>query len=464
MPKPLRHILLLTALLPLAVALTLSGCTKEADYLHDGSANALSFSCDTLAFDTVFTTLGTTTRQMRVYNHGSQPVMLSAVTMQQGRASQFRLNVDGDTSLVARNIRIDAGDSMFLFIQATINPTDQSALFIVEDAILFDVEGCGTQRLPVTAWGRNAVYHVPTDTLRDEQGHPFTDRYGNPYAYSVINCSAWDHTRAHVIVGYAVIDSDSTLALTAGDELYFANGAVLWAYNGGTLTVNGSEEQPVLFTSMRHDGWYRDLPGQWGHIWLGGVSGGSSRNCAIHYAKIENSYYGIIADSNDYNQPTLTISHTEIGHIKVAAIQADDAWIIGSRLLLYDCGGATIYVPFGGRYTFSNITSANYWRLDHRETPSVILANWYESREGIVLRDLTEATFTDCIIYGSHSDGELLLDQKEGAAFGTTFDNCIIRGTRWDEDPQFEAPDHHDYHPKEGSPAAAIGYYATSSK
>lgn len=459
MPNCLRHILLAIVLLPFLSAVMLAGCTKDNDYLHDGGAEVLSFSCDTLAFDTVFTTLGTTTRQMRVYNHNSHPVRLSSITMQQGRASQFRLNVDGDTSLVARDIRIEAGDSMFIFIQATINPTDQNALFVVEDAIVFDVEGCGTQRLPVTAWGRNAVYHVPTDTLCDEQGKPLIDRYGNLYAYSVIACSAWDHTRPHVIVGYAVIDSDSTLSLTAGDELYFANGGVLWAYNGGTLTVQGSEEQPVLFTSLRHDGWYRDLPGQWGHIWLGGVSGGSSRNCSIDYAKIENSYYGIIADSNDYSQPTLTISHTEIGHIKVAAIQADDAWIIGSRLLLFDCGGATIYVPFGGRYTFSNITSANYWRYDHRETPSVILANWYESKNGIVLRDLTEATFSDCIIYGNYSDGELFTDSKEGAVFGTSFENCLIRGGRWDEDPQFEDIEHHDYHTKEGSPAATIGYY-----
>lgn len=432
----------------------MTNCTKEEVYLHDEGAAVLVFSQDTVAFDTVFATMGSTTRRVLIYNTKEQPVMLSSVTLAQGRASRFRLNVDGDTALVARNVRIDAGDSVFVFVQATINPNNETEPFLIEDAIVVQPEGCRRQQIVLTAYGRNAVYHLPTDTLGT-----VLDRYGNRYRYSVIDCENWNHALPHVIVGYAVVDSAQTLSLQAGEELYFATDAVLWVYNGGTLKAAGTEESPVVFTSLRHDGWYRTLPGQWGHIWLGGISGGSSKECVLDHVKIENSYFGIIADSNDYDAPTLTISNSEIGHISVAAIQGDEAWIVGNRLLLYDCGGATIYVPFGGRYSFRNVTSANYWKYDHRETPSVILANWYPSVAGIVARDLTEATFTDCIIYGNQAD-EVLLDENTSAAFNHVFENCLIKGGGWDEDPLFEDAANDDYHLKEESPAQAIGYYA----
>ena len=433
----------------------MSGCAKEDTYAHSATEPALSFSCDTLAFDTVFTTLSTTTQKVLVYNNLSQPLMIKSVTLRQGRQSRFRLNVDGDTSLVARDIRLDAGDSLFLFVQATINPNAQTEPFLIEDAILISPDGCPDQFIVLTAYGRNAVYHLPTDTLGSA-----TDRYGNLYRYSVIDCDNWDHTLPHVIIGYAVIDSGATLNLLAGEQLYFASDAVLWVYNDATLTAQGSDQSPVLFTSLRHDGWYRSLPGQWGHIWLGGISGGSSKGCTLDHVRIENSYYGIIADSNDYNLPTLTITNSEICHISVAAIQADDAWIVGNRLLFYDCGGATFYAPFGGRYSFSNLTSANYWTYTHRQTPSIILSNWYQSTDGIVTRDLSEATFTNCIIYGNFHPSEVFLDPNSQAAFHYTFDNCLVKGGDWDQDPLFEDTDDDDYHLSDTSPAHAIGFYA----
>ena len=47
-----------------------TSCTKETDYLTDVSV--LEFSTDTLKFDTVFTTIGSTVRGVKVYNKGNQ--------------------------------------------------------------------------------------------------------------------------------------------------------------------------------------------------------------------------------------------------------------------------------------------------------------------------------------------------------------------------------------------------------
>ena len=56
---------------------SLASCRKEEQ--HGGDVERLQFSCDTMSFDTVFTQMGTTTRQFKVYNRGSEIVVLDEV-------------------------------------------------------------------------------------------------------------------------------------------------------------------------------------------------------------------------------------------------------------------------------------------------------------------------------------------------------------------------------------------------
>lgn len=429
-----------------------SSCTKEGDILADGNAR-LEFSCDTVKFDTVFTTMGTVTKMVKIYNPYDERVRLESVTLRGGRSSRFRLNVDGDTSMVVRNIEIAGGDSCFVFVRACINPNSSTEPFLIEDAIDIVVdcgkEGRVRQNIVLTAYGRNAVYHLP------EAGK----------IYSVIDCEHWDHTRPHVIMGYAVVDSAFTLELQSGDELYFGNDAVLWVYNEGTLKVRGTEERPVLFTSLRQDEWYRELPGQWGYIWL---SAGSIDN-EIDWAEIENGYVGILADTNVNGNPTLRISNTTIAHQSMAGIVGEGAWIEGENLLITDCCTATLALQYGGRYSFKDCTMADYWKYSARKNESVVLNNWYESStHQTILRDLKSVRFENCIIYGSYPHGEVLLDRNEGALFNVAFEHCLVKGLNGlngvdttgciDADPKFENLEKNDYRLKEDSPAAGMGY------
>ncbi len=444
-PYRLLYLAVLALVLP---ALNLS-CTHEG-YIDENKAE-LAFSADTVSFDTVFTTVATPTKMVVVYNRTGRDVLLSQVTLEGGRASRFRLNVDGDTSMVARNIEIMAGDSIFIFVQANINPNDQTSPFVVEDAISFS----NGQRLPLSAWGRNAVYHRPTDTIHYADGSYPLDAYGNPYAYSVIDCANWRHDMPHVIIGYAVVDSRNTLNLTAGDELYFYNDAVLWVYDSATLNVQGTAEQPVLFTSVRHDGWYSFLPGQWGQVWL---SAGSEDN-VIDHAIIEKGCFGLVVDTNVGSNPTLTVSNTEIRQMSYTGIQAQGARIVGSNLLIYQCGLADLWLRAGGDYSFSSSTFAGYWRYAGRQNPTVVLQNFYVAVGNVIIpRDLVRADFTDCIIWGSWPDTELLEQQEEGATYNSRFVHSIVKGGEWNVDPLFVDPDENDYHLQDGSPAIGIGY------
>lgn len=450
-----------------------TSCVREEDYLTDATVR-LAFSEETVTFDTVFATLGTTTRQVKVYNRYGAPVKIEAVTLRGGYASRFRINVDGDTSMVARDIEIAADDSIFIFIQACINPNDQTAPYLVEDAIDFylagDAAGSPRQSLPLTAYGRNAVYHNPDHLLRV----PTTDADGRPdtidFPYSIIDCDTWDHTRPHVIMGYAVVDSDERLQLRSGDELYFGTNAYLWVYDGGTLDVRGTRARPVLFTSMRHDGWYDTLPGQWGYIWLSS----GSRDNHIEWARVENGVAGIVVDTNVNSNPTLTIRNSVVENHSYAGIVGQGAYIDGDNLLVDNCGANLLNLRYGGRYRFTSSTFANYWRYESRSDASVVINNYYYSAGGdLILRDIQLAQFDNCIIYGPYvgrdSVGELHLDKADGAAFNVTLSHCVLKTFGIDSadcperhliinrDPQLVDPTGHNYHLGEESPARGAG-------
>ncbi len=413
---------------------------------------ALDFSCDTMAFDTVFTQMGTTTQYFLVYNRSDNEVTVEQVTLEQGYASRFRLNVNGDTNMVARDLVLSPGDSLFVFVRANIRPNEATEPFLIEDAVLFR-SGGRQQRLPLTAYGRNAVYHVPTDTLHYADGSYPLDIYGNPYAYSVIDCDHWRHDLPHVIIGYAVVDSRRTLHLQAGDELYFCDDAVLWVYDSATLDVRGSADSPVLFTSVRHDGWYDYLPGQWGQIW---ISKGSW-NSHIDHALVENGFVGIQVDSCANSNPTLTISNTQIRNQSFVGLYMQTARVEGDNLLVTNCGQATVVMQYGGSYDFTGCTFANYWNYASRTIPSVFITNTRDYMDAHYVWPM-RATLTDCIIYGTREAGELYLELDSTATVSARLDHCLVRGGEWDEDPKFVDPSSGDYHLAEDSPALGIGY------
>lgn len=405
-------------------------CEKESFKVDDDGVK-LEFSTDTLTFDTVFTTVGTTTRIVTIYNRSSDNLKLSTVTLSGGVASHFRMNVDGDTSLVARDIEIEAGDSIFIFVQANINPTDATMPFVVEDAIVFS----NGQRVVLTAWGRNAIYHriLPSDSTW----------------FTVIDCENWNHTLPHVFIDPAAVLDGHTLTLRNGDELYFYDDAMLIIDSNAHLRVQGTEDAPVLFTSMRHDGWYDYLPGQWQTIWLYNYSIGN----VIDHAVIENGTCGLRC----YPGSQLTVSNTVIRNMSDCGIVGQAATITGRNLLVYDCL-ADVTVLRGGSYDFRNCTFANYWSYSARQIEGIVLSN-NEIRGGEVLGgDLLKADFRDCIIWGTYQK-EFLLSELEGFTMNYNLNlHSIVKGGEWSEDPLFTDPREDDYTLQEESPAIGIGY------
>lgn len=412
--------------------LPMGGCAPEE--WHDDSASVrLTFSADTLSFDTVFAAMGTATRRLTVYNTTSDDLRLSSVTLGRGAESRFRLNVDGDTALVARDVEIASGDSIFIFVQARINPTSALEPFIVTDSILFS----NGQTLPLTAWGRNAYYHRRADTSA-----------GVLYDIDVAAWNAGQHDRPHVILGYGVVREGQTLRLVAGEEVYFGPDAMLIVDSAARLEVDGSAERPVVFGSVRRDGWYSFLPGQWQMVWFYTASSG-----AISHARFENGTGGLRC----YPEVDLALNDVTVCQMSDAAVVGQNARIVADDLLVYGCKSAVVLIG-GGDYTFRHATLADYWRYGGRDTAAVVVSNYYPLENGVYAADMVRAEFADCIIYGNYSRGEAAVTAMEGYLMNSSFEGSLVRGGAWDEDPMFEDPSEDDYHLREGSPAEGKGY------
>ena len=132
-------------------------CRKD-DITTDSSAQ-LSFSTDTLVIDTVFSTLGSTTKRLLVYNRNNSKVNISSISLDGGAGSQFRINVDGASGNSHNDIEIEANDSLFIFIEVTIDPSSSNDLFIVEENLRFITNG-NNQTVRLVAWGQDAHYFV----------------------------------------------------------------------------------------------------------------------------------------------------------------------------------------------------------------------------------------------------------------------------------------------------------------
>src|SRR4026209_915111 len=109
----------LQLLLLVFIAVILNSCRK--DLITTNPADKLSFSTDTLTFDTVFTTLGTTTLYLTVHNPNNKKISVSNIHLGGGDASLFRLNIDGRQVNEATDVEIPANDSIYIFVAATVD-------------------------------------------------------------------------------------------------------------------------------------------------------------------------------------------------------------------------------------------------------------------------------------------------------------------------------------------------------
>ncbi len=408
-----RHFFNIVLLLFTIVLFVVSSCRKD-DPIDTSPSLKLSFSTDTLIFDTVFSTIGSVTQTLKVYNPSDKKIKISSIYLAGGGTSRYALNVDGTAGTSFQDVEIAGNDSLWVFVRVTIDPGAGNLPFIVTDSIFFETNG-NEQDIDLVAWGQNARF-ILWDTDR-----PNLPKYKIVAGEGVD--TTWTSDLPIVIYGYAVVDSTGSLTINAGTKIYFHKGSGLWIYKGGSLKVQGTIDEPVYFDSDRLESFYSDLPGQWDRIWL---NEGSVNN-EINYAVIRNGFIGIQAETlNEYMGNQLNLTNTIIENMSGAGILTRYYLIASYNCVIANCGQYAVALTLGGSYDFRHTTIANYWNYNYRQTPSVLLNNYVVDQQGVTYAYPFSAHFANTIIYGNQSN-EFYIDKNTEEEFTAVFDHCLLR-------------------------------------
>ena len=394
------------SILLIGILLIINACRKE-DIINEDPAFELSFSADTVIFDTVFTTVGSSTRGLKVYNHNDNKVKITSIRLAGNSQTPYTINVDGAPGNHFKDIEIAGNDSIYIFVRVTVDPGNELNPFIVTDSIVFETNG-NLQDVDLVSYGQNA--HFYTNTI-----------------YQVDD--VWENDLPHVIYGYIVVDSSFTLTINPGTHVYLHNSAVFAVANDATLKIHGTLEDPVVIQGDRLEADYSDLPGQWGAIWL---SAGSINN-EVNYAIIKNGLIGIRVDTvGNSSNPTLRMANTQILNMTGYGLQAQGSEVVATNCVFANCGEAAVLLSIGGSYDFRQCTIGNYWNYTVRQASSLVLNNYYLLINDLgqvtdtIARDLVNAYFGNSIIYGVNKN-ELFLSRSAQAQFNYNFDHCIIK-------------------------------------
>ncbi|WP_111709463.1 hypothetical protein [Lutibacter citreus] len=434
-----------------AISLFLTAsCRKDFDVVL--SSGNLSFSKDTLYLDTVFTNIGSSTYNLKVYNKSSHAISIPSVKLGRGENSNYKLNVDGIPGKIFDNVEILANDSIYIFVETTIN---YNAITnpIYKDSIVFD-NGKKGQNVKLITLVKDAHFLFPSKDLNGlvETINTGINSEGNPIkinGFYLKDNTTFTNDKPYVIYGYCAVPENKTLTIKAGATIHFHTNSGIIIEKNATLKIEGELENKVTFEGDRLEPIFSDIPGQWGAIWLRA----GSKNHSIKNTIIKNASIGIIMDSiGSDTSATLTINNTEIYNSSNFGLLAREANIKGENLVINNSGQASLACTTGGTYNFTHSTFVNFWNNSLREYPSVLINNYssfYENgTQKIVTKNLYDANFTNCIIGGS-ANTELLIDKVDGSVFNYSFKNNLIKFNDFNENlkniPEYNFEDTNHY-------------------
>lgn len=430
--------------------LAVFGCRK--DTFTDNPNDKLGFSKDTVLFDTVFTTVGSTTQRFVIRNENNKAINISKIMLAGGESSNFRINIDGVSGIEFENVEISAEDSLFAFVEVTLDPNSQNTPMIVTDSVVFHTNG-NMQDVDLVAWGQDAYFYG-----------------GIGLGQPVCNIT-WNNDKPHVIYGFVVVDTNCSLTINEGTQVYCHANSGIAVENGGSLIVNGTANSPVVFQSDRLEQSYSDIPGQWFAIWIRSGSYGSNINHAI----IKNATAGVYVTANipePYDANTgLTIRNTYIQNCSGFSLFAINGQVKSYNTVYGSAGTFSAGLTAGGNHEFRHCTFANYYSYGNRQTPTLYINNYQEVEENVFdLYDLTQAYFGNCIIYGN-LENEFETDFIEGPLSNFLFERCLVRSDPEsdlsstnnyrnlviNQVPLFNSTTNHDFRLQENSPAIDKG-------
>lgn len=324
-----------------AILCLLASCHESV--VSDDPALQLTFSKDTLRFDTVFSQIGSSTLRLMVHNGNRNALSISKIWMQNGQ--YFRANVDGEPTLSnLTNYQLNGGDSLYVFVRVYVDPLNQNSPVLLRDSLCFAVNG-KVQHVFLEAYGQD-VHIIRTDKRRTEFAHDAIFNADNPYLL------------------YDTVLVGGKLILPAGTRIYFHEGASLWAL--GDVDAQGTLEQPILIRGDRCDRLWDSVPylyaaGQWDGFYLINYADAPAATYHLNYVNILSGNIGLYVQSERKKDlPLLTMTNCRVHNHTLygLVLQHINATIANTEIS--NCASYCVYLS-GGEQQFVHTTIASYF-------------------------------------------------------------------------------------------------------
>jgi len=397
-----RYLLQLLAVV--AIVVSLFSCENEG-YLDSPDAQ-LKFSLDTITFDTIFTTIGSTTQRFTVHNPYNENILISRIRLAGGDFSSFRLNINGEVGNEVYETEVPARDSIFIFVEVTIDPNGENLPMVVQDSIEFTTNS-NIQNIQLIAYGQDFKL-IKGETIKT---------------------TTWTSEKPYLIYDYAYIDSTSVLTIEPGTKIYFHKGAGL--YSRGTIIANGTFQDQIHFLPDRLEESYENIPDQWNGIVL--FSG--SHDNVFDFCVIKNANIGLqVGTIENEGFASVSLTNSQIENMAYAGLFALKSKIYAYNDLVANCGFYAVALLIGGEYEFYHTTVANYWgnySSKARSSASLVISNILiipDASGGSVSYsgDLKKAFFANSIVFGNIIQ-EIELGNNNKNEFNYYFENCIVQ-------------------------------------
>ncbi len=387
----------------------LSSCIEEN--FSSNSDLKISFSIDTISFDTLISETASYTRTFKVHNNNKQSIKFSSVRLGAGEASNFRFNVNGyipgDNNTLT-DVEILGKDSIFVFVETTV-PENDSVHILILDSLIFEYN-TNISQVQLQAVGKNA------QVLRN---------------HSISGDVTFNGEKPYLIFNYLHVPFGSTLTITEGAELYFHSGANLIV--DGNIRCIGSRENPITIAGDRFDRVddanntpYYYLPSQWGDIALQNTNG----DHIFDHTNIRGSSMGILLLGNSHSSPKLKISNSSLHSFGAYGVYSQNGNLTIENTEISNCGKSCVYI-LGGEYYMAHSTIANYFRYAPRDVPACYITNYHKSTFSIQHFPISSAVVENSIIFGLNTS-ELILDKDttSSADFNVLIANNLIKMKR----------------------------------
>lgn len=421
-----KYIQRIAGSLILFISLFLTSCQEDISNLPK-----ITVSRDTVIFDTVFTGMGSMTKIFLIRNNSNETVNLDRVYIPSGDTGPYRFNVNGFPGPSVTDLELEANDSMYVFVEVTLDPNGGTLPLIVEDSIVVEYNNSANYaKAMLVAFGQDAIYYYPDDTTS----------FGLPFSTLPCGDITWGPGKPIVIVGYLQDTCpNTTLTILPGTQIHFYSNGALFMDDGSNLHVLGDAHNPVVFQGTKLEYAYRDVPGQWDRIYLFG----ENTNHIIRNAVIKNGFIGLQLDDRTAlaGGPTTTPKNVQLENVKIQNMSAVGILsrqfnVDAYNVLISNCAQYCAAFTFGGNINLYHCTFANYWSGGIRNTPAMFWNNYFFNGTAITTATLN-LQFNNGIVYGNNL-GELGYDSLNTAPFNYIFRNSLLK-----KDLDFEAPPLH---------------------